>query len=111
MLRQRLVLTSLLVALTACSAPSIPPAEQYATISGTVVDATTNAPIANASISVNVVLTATSAANGTFTVTNIPNGPLECVASAPNYAQNTSWCAAPLSPGQKVSVTIPLTHS
>ena len=100
-----------LLGLVACSGPAIPPAEQYATITGTVVDASSNAPIAGATVTVNVVLTTTTAANGTFTITNIPNGPLECVASAPSYSQNTSWCSTPLSPGQKLSVTVPLTHT
>jgi len=105
------VISGTLLALAACGSPAVPPAEQYATISGTVVDAATNAPISGATVTVNVVLTTSTAANGSFSITNIPNGPLECVASAPNYAQNTSWCAAPLAPGQKLSVTVPLTHS
>jgi hypothetical protein len=96
--------------LAACGGPSVPPAQQYATITGTVVDAATNAPISGAAVSVNVVLTATTTANGSFTITNIPNGPLECAATAPSYNENSSWCAAPLAPGQKLTVTIPLTH-
>jgi len=105
------VMSGTLLAFVGCGSPAVPPAEQYATITGTVVDSGTNSPISGASVTINVVLSATTAANGTFTITNIPNGPLECVASAPNYAQNTSWCTTPLSPGQKLSVTVPLTHT
>jgi uncharacterized membrane protein len=100
-----------LLALAACGPPAVPPAQQYATITGTVVDAVSNAPISGATVAVNVVLTTTTSSNGSFTISNIPNGPLECVASAANYAPNSSWCAAPLSPGQKLNVTVQLTHT
>ena len=103
--------SAVLLMVVACQGPAVPPAEQYATISGTVVDASTNAPISGATVTINVVLSATTASNGTFAITNIPNGPLECIASATSYASNSSWCSAPLSPGQKMTVTIPLTHS
>ena len=95
----------------ACGAPAVPPAQQYATVSGTVVDASSNAPIAGATVTINVVLTTTTAPNGSFSISNVPNGPFDCVASAPHYADNSSWCSAPLSPGEKRTVTIALTRS
>ena len=100
-----------LLTIAACGAPAIPPAQQYATVSGTVVDASSNAPVSGATVTVNVVLTATTASNGTFSISNIPNGPFDCVASAPHYADNSSWCSSPLSPGERRTVTIALTHT
>jgi hypothetical protein len=99
--------------LAGCAAPAVPQAQQYSSIAGTVADATTNSPIPGATITVDVVNTATTGASGAFLVGNLPNGPVECSASAPNYVtRNNDWCSAPLPPGQTVNVgTIKLTHT
>ena len=101
-----------LIMLAACSGPGVPTAQQYASISGIVLDAATNQPIAGATITVDVVNTTTTATNGTFTIGNLPNGAVECSASAPNYQSRNDWCGTPLSPGQNLTgVTIKLTHT
>lgn len=101
------------LALAACGGPGVPQAQQYATISGTVVDAATNAPISGATVTVDVVNTATTGTNGAFSIGNLPNGPVECAASAPNYqTRSNDWCSAPLTPGQTLSgVVVRLTHT
>ena len=106
-----LAASAALLVTAGCGAPAVPPAQQYATVSGTVVDASNNAPISGATVTVNVVLTATTASNGSFAISNVPNGPFDCVASAPHYADNSSWCSSPLSPGERRTVTISLTRT
>jgi len=98
--------------LSACAAPAVPQAQQYSSVSGTVVDATTNAPIAGATVTVDVVNSATTGTNGAFSIGNLPNGPVECSASAPDYVtRNKDWCSTPLPPGQNLNVgAIRLTH-
>ena len=102
-----------LLVLAGCAAPATPEAQKYASITGLVVDATTNAPIAGATITIDVVNSATTASNGSFTIGNLPNGAVECSASAPDYVTRTNdWCTTPLPPGQTLNVgTIKLTHT
>lgn len=99
--------------LAGCAAPAVPQAQQYSTVTGIVADAATNAPISGATVTVNVVNTAQTSSTGAFTIGNLPNGPVECSVSAPNYVtRNNDWCSAPLPPGQTVNVgTIKLTHT
>lgn len=102
-----------LVGVTGCSAPVVPAAQQYASMAGTVVDAATNAPISGATVTVDVVFVVATGANGAFSVTNLPNGPVSCSASAPNYVtRNNDWCGQPLTPGQNLTgVTVKLSHT
>ncbi len=104
---------SLLLVLAGCGGPGVPQAQQYSSVTGTVVDAATNAPISGATVTIDVVNTAQTSSTGAFTIGNLPNGPVECSASAPNYVtRNNDWCSAPLPPGQTVNVgAIKLTHS
>ncbi len=83
------------LALAACGGPGVPQAQQYATVSGTVVDAATNAPIAGATVTVDTVNTATTGTNGAFSIGNLPNGPVEYAASAgPIYqTRSNDWCS------------------
>jgi hypothetical protein len=102
-----------LFGLGGCAAPAVPQAQQYASMSGTVVDAATNAPITGATVTVDVVFVVTTGANGAFSVTNLPNGPVSCSASAPNYVtRNNDWCSQQLAPGQSLTgVTVKLSHN
>jgi hypothetical protein len=102
----------LIVALAGCG-PAIPPAGNYATVSGQVTDATTNKGVAGATISVNVVLSATSDANGNFRVTNVPTGPWSYAVQAPSgyLSPAGSDSNAPLAPGETRTLDIALTHS
>jgi hypothetical protein len=83
---------SFVLALTAaavlcgCSPDSAPPALQYATLKGLVLDAMTNAPIAGAVVTVDLNLaSAPTGSSGAYSVSNLPNGPVEYKVTAPNY--------------------------
>jgi len=74
MSRLRLATLATLVVLGACGSPIVPPAQNYATIAGRVFDAQTNVPISGARVTALVVLTAVSAADGTYRIANVPSG-------------------------------------
>jgi hypothetical protein len=76
----------LLVALAACDNGDLPPATQYASIQGTVTDAATHQPIADATVVVDTVLTTTTDANGNFTIAKVPSGIVDYVVHAKGYA-------------------------
>ncbi len=98
--------------LTGCGT-GIPPAGNYATVSGRVVDSANGNAIANAAIVVNGgVLTAQSDANGNFRITPVPTGDWDYVATATGYV-STGLISnpAPLAPGEQRVLTISLTHS
>jgi hypothetical protein len=90
--------------------PQTPAVGNYATVFGQVTDATGNAPIAGASVTVNFVLNATTDQNGNYRIPNVPNGPWSWSASAANYQSNGNTNAPPLLPGEQRSFTIQLTH-
>ncbi len=91
----------------------IPPAGNYATLSGRVVDGATGAGIANAAVVVNGgVLSAQSDQNGNFRITPVPTGDWDYVVTAQDYASTGLISnAAPLGPGEQRVITINLTHS
>jgi hypothetical protein len=93
--------------------PAIPPAGDYATVSGQVVDANTGKGIAGANVSVNGgVLTAVTDANGNFRVSPVPTGDWDYTASATGYVSTGLVTSVPpLSPGQQEVITITLTRS
>lgn len=59
--------------------------QDYGTVSGRVLDATTNKPIANAIVSVGSIYTATADAQGAFAMPRIPIGDQDVTARAPGY--------------------------
>lgn len=77
---------ALLLALAACDNGDLPPGTQYSSIQGTVIDAATNAPIADATVIVDTVLTTTTDANGSFTLAKVPSGIVDYVVRAKGYA-------------------------
>jgi hypothetical protein len=96
-----IVTLSIAAVLAGCGPSAVPPAEQYASVSGTVRDSASGAPIAGATVTINFVLSATTSGNGAYTITNVPNGPWSFFASAPNYQTVTSTNPPPLAPGEK----------
>lgn len=84
-----------------CGPTAIPPAEQFASVAGTVRDGATGAPIPGAFVTINFVLSATAGGDGRYAVQNVPNGPWSYVAGAPNYGTVQSTNPPPLSPGEK----------
>jgi hypothetical protein len=83
----RVVLAATLLALplTACNDGDLPPAGKYATLQGIVLDAVTNQPIADAVITVDTVLTATTDNKGAFTIAQVPSGIVDYVIKAKGY--------------------------
>ena len=97
-------------ALAACG-PALPPAGNYATVSGRVTDATSGAGVAGAIVTVNVVLAATSDASGNFRIANVPTGDWDYAVQPPNgYLNPASVVPAPLAPGESRTLAIVLTH-
>ena len=76
------------VALLAACAPAIPPQQNYATVSGVVTDGTTGQPLAGATVTVDSVLTATTGADGSFTIADVPVGPFSAIESANGFQEH-----------------------
>ncbi|GAC1302364.1 MAG: hypothetical protein NVSMB19_11620 [Vulcanimicrobiaceae bacterium] len=90
--------------------PAIPPAGNYATVSGRIVDAGTGAGIAGATVVVNVVLSAITDASGTYRVVSVPTGSWEyAVQAPPPYASiATVDNPPPLTPGEARTLNLSL---
>ncbi len=102
---------ALIGSLTACGAPAVPPAQQYATISGRAYDVASNAPVSGVTITVDVVLSATTGSDGRYVIKNVPNGPWEYQVTVPTgYARPSLPPPSPLTPNQTLDFPIPLTH-
>jgi hypothetical protein len=72
------------LALIGCG-PPVPPEQNYATLFGVVYDGSTGQPLSGATITVDSVLTATTAADGSFSVPNVPIGPFTVVEGANGF--------------------------
>jgi Carboxypeptidase regulatory-like domain len=111
MRRVRFALFALAVLLTACN-PALPPAQNYATVTGRVFDVATSAPVAGAVITVSTVLVATSGADGTYRIPNVPVGQNEVQVRPPaGYTATPDQYPIAPQPGETVVVNIPLTKS
>jgi Carboxypeptidase regulatory-like domain len=80
----------LALSLSACDNGDLPPATKFASVKGTVTDAATHAPIADATVIVDTVLTATTDQNGAFTIDKVPSGIIDYVVKAKGYADLVS---------------------
>jgi len=101
--RALLAIAVLSLGLAACD-DGLPPASQYSSFKGTVVDAITHAPIAGATVIVDTVLTTTTDANGTFTVPKVPSGIVDYVVSAKGYADLSASGNA--EPGKPLEINV-----
>jgi len=108
-----MILFGLAGALLAGCGAGLPPAGNYATVSGTVVDATTGKGIPGASVSINGgVLVAQTDGSGSFRVSPVPTGDWDYTVSAVGYVSTGLVTSVPpLSPGEQRIVTIQLTKS
>ncbi len=116
MTRLRFALIALPVALlVACGGPQVPPAANYGSISGRVYDSTTNQPISGVLVSVDTILTATTASDGTYRIGTIPSGQYTMSVQAPSgYAQpnlNAPPYNGSIESSQTITIDIPLTKS
>jgi hypothetical protein len=75
-----------LASFTGCNSDSLPPAAGFAPLQGTVIDRTTNQPIAGALVTVDTVITATTDATGTFKIDKVPSGIVDYTVQAQGYA-------------------------
>ena len=101
----RIVLALALIAptLSACDNGDLPPATKFSSFSGTITDAATHQPIANATIVVDTVLTATTDDSGAFKIDKVPSGIVDYVIKADGYADATSSTNA--EPGKPLTIT------
>jgi hypothetical protein len=85
-----LVISMLLVVASGCNADQLPPPAGYASVSGVIVDGTTNAPIAGAVVTIDTVLTATTDASGKFSIDKVPSGITDYAVQATGYQPLTA---------------------
>jgi len=71
--------------LAACQSDALPPTSKYGTVQGIVLDRATNRPIAGALVIVDTVLKTNTAADGKFTITNVPSGSFDYSVQASGY--------------------------
>lgn len=96
------------VLLAACGG-GIPPAQNYATIQGRAFDAASNQPVAGVVVTVDVIRTVTTGADGSYKITSIPVGQCTIAASAPSgYAVASTPDCGSVTAGQVVTIDIPL---
>jgi hypothetical protein len=100
---------ALVVGLSGCGGPAIPPAQNYATVTGRVFDVATNAPVAGAVVTGSVILTSTTADDGKYKITNFPIGPNEVQVTPPaGYAAVAPQYSISPQKGETLTLDIPL---
>jgi hypothetical protein len=104
--RALLAVMALTLGLAACDNGDLPPAMQYSSFKGTVIDAVTNKPIPNATVVVDTVLTTTTDDNGAFSIDKVPSGIVDYVVSAKGYADMSASGNA--EPGKPFTINITL---
>jgi hypothetical protein len=112
MTRARFALLAVIAGLAGCGGPAIPPAQNYATITGRVYDVATNAPVPGAVVTGSVILTSTSGSDGTYRIPNVPIGPNEVQITPPaGYtAIQSQYSISPLR-GETLKIDIALKKS
>lgn len=84
-----LAVAGILIGLVACNSDELPPAGQYASVHGVILDSVTHTPISGATVIVDAVLTTTTDANGAFAFAKVPVGALDFSVQADGHATNT----------------------
>jgi hypothetical protein len=95
-----------LSAFVACDDGSLPPGGTYATVTGTVLDSVTKAPIGGATVTVDTVLSVTTDASGKFSFKQVPSGDFDFAVQADGYKAYTS--SAHVDPTKATDLTIAL---
>src|SRR5438270_12555899 len=91
----------------ACNDSSLPPGATYSAVQGVVVDSATNAPVANATITVLTVLHYNTQADGKFEFKSVPVGDFGYTVSAPGY-KTTPYLTAHVEAGKPTALTVRL---
>ena len=97
--------------LTACNSEQVPSAQNYGTVQGRAYDTATNQGVAGVTVTVDAIDSATTAADGTYRIPNIPIGEYDITVAAPSgYTVGAIPDASgSLVAGQSISVDVPLT--
>jgi hypothetical protein len=103
------LVAALLAGLTGCNSDSLPPASGFATVTGVIVDASTNAPIAGATITIDTVLTATTDAAGHFSIDRVPSGIADYAVQAKGYQAVAS--TTNIEPGKPFALNLTLAQA
>ena len=93
--------------LTACNDSALPPGGTYNAVSGVVLDAATNQPIAGATVTIDTVLTTTTDSQGKFSFAQVPVGDVDVAITAPGYKDYTA--PARLDPDKPLALSVSLT--
>lgn len=97
------------VALAACNDSALPPGGTYQSVSGVVLDAATNQPVAGATVTIDTILSQTTDSSGKFAFAKVPVGDIDyVVTTAGSYKEYTS--SAHLAPDKPLALTIALSH-
>ncbi|MBV8197157.1 MAG: carboxypeptidase regulatory-like domain-containing protein [Candidatus Eremiobacteraeota bacterium] len=107
--RAAIAVALLLLAVTGCNSDALPPAAGYTTVTGTVADATTNAPIPGAIVTIDTVLTATTDAAGHYSIDKVPSGIVDYAVAAKGYA--TLNATANAEPGKPFTLNLTLAQA
>jgi hypothetical protein len=89
-----------------CDNDALPPAAGFASVSGTIVDSVTNAPIRGALVTVDTVLTATSDATGKYSIDKVPSGIADYAVEATGYQAQSS--STTIEPGKPFTLNLTL---
>jgi hypothetical protein len=104
-----LVSALMLLAAPGCNADQLPPASGFASVTGIVVDATSNAPVAGATVTIDTVLTATTDAAGKFSIDKVPSGIADYSVQANGYQTLTS--TTNVEPGKPFQLNLTLAQA
>ena len=110
MKRFALVVALIAMPLLVACGTGIPSSQTYATVYGRVYDATSNAPVAGAVVSVDTAYNVTSGSDGTYTATNVPIGQTDVLITAPpGYSAASQPSPFSVTAGERYHLDIPLT--
>ena len=99
--------TAMLVfGMAGCNNDSLPPASGYASVNGIIVDGTTNAPVAGATVTIDTILTTTTDSAGKFSIDRVPSGIADYNVSAKGYQTQAS--SANIEPGKPYALNLTL---
>ena len=107
------LLVPVVAVLAACGGPQVPAAQNYPTIRGRAYDTATNQPVAGVGVTVATILTATTGADGTYRIVNVPIGSYTLIVSAPQgyTAPPQPTYNGSVASGETAVIDIPLTHT
>lgn len=103
-----LIIASLLLGTQGCNNDQLPPASGFSSVTGIIVDAATNAPVAGAVVTIDTVLTATTDAAGRFSIDKVPSGIADYSVQANGYQPLAS--TANVEPGKPFQLNLTLAH-